>query len=351
MSLNLPKDTSTSVSIIIVTWNGKALLEECLPSVVASDYENLEIVLADNASTDDTVSWTQKHYPSVKIVQHPENWAFCKGNNRAIPHTSGDYILLLNNDVEVTPGWLKPLVAVLDANPKVAAVQPKLLQYIERNRFEYAGAAGGFIDAYGYPFTRGRVFFTLEDDEGQYNDASEIFWATGAAILIRRSALEEVGNLDESFFMHMEEIDLCWRFKRAGYSIHVVPESVVYHIGGASLPQGNARKTYYNFRNNLLMLYKNLPPKSWRRVFAARVMLDGLAMIRSLLTGQFKEFTAIFRAYKDAHHMSKAYASERPTHLDSHAQLPYRGSIVVDYFLRGKKRFRDLRQHRFLSRS
>ncbi|MEM8488862.1 MAG: glycosyltransferase family 2 protein [Bacteroidota bacterium] len=334
--------TAPLVSIVIVTWNGLSLLKQCLPSVVASGFHSFEIVLADNASTDDSAAWVQATYPDVKIVQHPENWAFCKGNNEAIPHTSGKYIVLLNNDVEVTPGWLDPLVEVMENDKQVAAVQPKLLQYTARNTFEYAGGAGGHMDKYGYPFTRGRLFFSMEGDTGQYDNACDIFWATGAAVMFRKSALDEVGLLDETFFMHMEEIDLCWRLKRAGYRIKVAPASMVYHIGGASLPQGNSKKTYLNFRNNLIMLYKNLPPAIWRKRFIVRAMLDALAMARALLTGQFSEFGAIFRAYLDAHSMSRKHITERPASIDTRALPSYNRSIVLDYFLRGKKRFQDL---------
>lgn len=336
------QSTAPLVSIVIVTWNGLSLLQQCLPSVVASGFPNFEIVLADNASTDASVAWVQSTYPDVKIVQHPENWAFCKGNNEAIPHTSGKYIVLLNNDVEVTPGWLDPLVQVMESEARIGAVQPKLLQYTARDTFEYAGGAGGHMDKYGYPFTRGRLFFSMEADTQQYDDTCDIFWATGAAVMFRKSALDEVGLLDESFFMHMEEIDLCWRLKRAGYRIKVAPASTVYHIGGASLPQGNSRKTYLNFRNNLVMLYKNLPPAIWRKRFAVRVMLDGLAMARALVTGQFGEFGAIFRAYLHAHTMSRKQVTERPTSIDTRALPSYNRSIVLDYFLRGKKRFQDL---------
>lgn len=338
----MPKKNPTAVSIIIVSWNALDLLKQCLPSVAATRYPNLEIILADNASTDDSVAWVREHCPQVKIVQHPENWAFCRGNNEAIPHATGDYIVLLNNDVEVPSDWLHPLVDLLDRTPDAAAVQPKLLQYTDRTQFEYAGASGGFLDKYGYPFTRGRLFFTLEADHGQYDDAREIFWATGAAMMIRKSVLDEVGLLDENFFMHMEEIDLCWRMKRAGYSIHVAPQSQVYHIGGASLPQGNPRKTYLNFRNSLLMLYKNLPPAHWRRTFIIRALLDGLALTRALLTGQFKEFGAIFRAYMDAHVMSKHYAAQRPNSLPPNALPSYPKSLVLAYFLKGKKKFEEL---------
>ena len=330
------------VSIIIVSWNAVHLLKQCLPSVIASSYPQLEIILADNASTDDSVAWVQNTYPDVNIVTHPENWGFCRGNNAAIPHARGKYILLLNNDVEVEKGWLEPLVSVLESNDDVAAVQPKMLQYDQRDQFEYAGASGGFLDRLGYPFTRGRLFFTLEPDEGQYDDARDIFWATGAAVLFRKSALDEVGLLDEAFFMHMEEIDLCWRLQRQGYRIRVEPGSIVYHIGGASLPQGNPRKTYFNFRNSLVMVYKNVTPQTWRKVFIQRALVDGIAMIRALITGQFREFSAILRAYKDAHVMSKAYRNVRPQETDQKGAILYPRSIVFDYFFRGKKRFQDL---------
>lgn len=330
------------VSIIIVSWNALPLLQQCLPSVVATTYGNLEIILADNASTDGSVDWISSHFPEVKIVRHPENWAFCRGNNEAIPHATGDYIVLLNNDVEVSKNWLQPLVRVLETHPDVAAVQPKLLQYGNRNVFEYAGAAGGFVDRFGYPFARGRIFFTLETDEGQYDDARDVFWATGAAVVLRRSALEKAGLLDERFYMHMEEIDLCWRLQRLGYRIRVEPASVVYHIGGASLPQGNPRKTYFNFRNNLLMLYKNLPPEKWLKVLTARTFIDSVAAIRAVAGGNLKEAAAIVKAYRDAHRMSKLYRHTRPGPDEKPVLPPYRGTIVYDYFVRKRRRFRDL---------
>lgn len=341
-SASLPR-----VSIVIVSWNGLALLQQCLPSVVATDYPDLEIILADNASDDGSADWVAGAYPAVKIVRHPANWLFSKGNNAALPHATGSYIVLLNNDVETPPGWLRPLVAAMEAAPDVAAVQPKLLQYDARNTFEYAGGAGGFLDRYGYPFTRGRLFFTLEADTGQYDEPLDVDWATGAALMLRRSALDEVGLLDEQFEMHMEEIDLCWRLWRHGYRVRVVPASHVYHIGGGSLQQGNPRKAYYNFRNSLLMLYKNLPPARWRRVFPARIVLDGVAMLRALLSGRPHEAAAILRAYRDAHHLRRAYTQDRPTTLPPEAPPSYHGSIVVDYFLRGRRTFAALPTKRF----
>lgn len=330
------------VSIIIVTWNALHLLRKCLPSVAATAYEDLEIIVADNASSDGSAEWIEATFPDITIVRHPENWMFCRGNNAAIPEATGKYVVLLNNDVEVPPHWLDPLVDALERNDDLGAVQPKLLQYDDRSQFEYAGAGGGFLDRYGYPFTRGRIFFEVEEDAGQYDDPADIFWATGAALMLRRSALDEVGLLDERFTMHMEEIDLCWRFQRAGYRIRVVPTSEVYHIGGGSLPQGNTRKVYFNFRNSLLLLYKHLPVGEWRRVFAVRCVLDAVAAARALAAGRPVEAAAIMRAYTDAHRMKTDYDDIRPTDLEATVLPTYRRSIVVDYFLRGRKHFSDL---------
>lgn len=334
------------VSVIIVTWNALPLIQQCLPSVVATDYPDLEIIIADNASTDGTSDWVRSHFDDVRIVRHPENWAFCKGNNEAVPHATGDIIVFLNNDVEVPPAWLWPIVRAFEQDANVAVVQPKLLQYTDRSRFEYAGAAGGFIDRLGYPFTRGRVFFAMEPDEGQYDDARDVFWASGAAMAVRKSALDEVGGFDEHFVMHMEEIDLCWRMQSHGYRVRSEPGSVVYHIGGASLPKNDARKTYYNFRNNLLMLYKNMSPGQWRRLLPQRAVFDGLAVVRALLMGKFSEVRAIVRALADGHRMRRLYDDVRPA---TQRIVPtYRGSIVLDYYLRRRKAFSQLPAHKFV---
>jgi hypothetical protein len=334
--------TAPPVSIIIVSWNAKSVVQKCLPSVVATDYPNLEIIFADNASTDGTAAWIAREYPEVKIVRHPDNWLFCRGNNAALPHATGRFVVLLNNDVEVPPDWLDPLVEAAVQSPDVAAVQPKMLQFDDRTRFEYAGAAGGFLDRAGYPFTRGRLFDTMEVDRGQYDDARDVFWATGAALLLRRSALDEVGLLDERFEMHMEEIDLCWRLQRHGYRVRVEPASTVYHIGGASLPQSSPRKTYYNFRNSLLMLYKNLPPAAWRRTIALRMACDTAALGRTLAQGALQEAGAILRAYRDAFRMRRHYRDMRPGPAAATVLPPYRGVAPVDYFVRGRRTFEEL---------
>lgn len=333
------------VSIVIVSWNARPLLQTCLPSVLATDYPDFEVIFADNASTDGSAAWIAREHPTVKIVRHPENWLFCRGNNAALPHATGDLVLFLNNDVEVPPGWLRPLVAVMTQHEDVGAVQPKLLQHDDRDRFEYAGAAGGFLDRLGYPFTRGRLFDTMERDRGQYDDARNVFWATGAALLLRRSALDEVGLFDERFEMHMEEIDLCWRLQRHGYRVRVEPDSEVYHIGGASLPKGSARKTYYNFRNSLLLLYKNLPPTTWRRTLPLRMACDAAAVGRALVAGHEGEAAAIGRAYRDALRMQGHY--RQPAEAGPSVLPSYRGVLPFDYFLRGRTTFADLPPTRF----
>lgn len=337
------------VSIIIVTWNAKHLLQRCLPSVVATDYDNLEIVIADNHSTDGSAQWVESTYGDrVRVVRHPENWAFCRGNNAAVPHTNGKYIVLLNNDVEVPPDWLDPLVELMERDLTVAAAQPKLLQYDDRKRFEYAGGAGGFIDRYGYPFTRGRLFDTMEEDNGQYDDCRDIFWASGAALVLRRDAFEEVGMLDETFVLHMEEIDLCWRLARHGYRVKVVPDSEVYHIGGSSLPKEDPEKTYYNFRNSLLMLYKNLPPAEWRHTLPGRLLLDGTAACYMIGQGNWQQAAAVLRAYRDALQLFDTYTEEHASAAEEELVLPpYRGTIVFDYFLRGRRTFQELPADRF----
>jgi len=326
------------VSIIIVSWNALDLLKQCLPSVVATNFDGFEIILADNASTDGSAEWVAQHLPTVRIVRHPENWGFARGNNEAVPHAHGDLIILLNNDVEVPADWLTPIVDRFDGAPSLGAAQPKLHQFDARGTFEYSGAAGGFLDRWGYPFARGRMFDTLEDDAGQYDAEREIFWASGTCLAVRKDVWDTSGGLEEAFFMHMEEIDLCWRIRRAGWRIECVTESEVYHIGGGSLPAGNPRKTYLNFRNNLLMLYRNLPTSQWLLILLIRPLLDGVAALRALLTGQPKEAWAIVRAYASAHQMRSLVKDSRLPYVP----LPYRRTVVTDYFLKGKKRFSDL---------
>ncbi|NND71268.1 MAG: glycosyltransferase family 2 protein [Rhodothermales bacterium] len=335
------------VSIIIVTWNGLELLKRCLPSVVATDYPNLEIIISDNNSSDGSSEWVTESFPDIKVLRHPQNYAFCRGNNEGIKVATGDIVVLLNNDVEVPPDWLNPIVESFEADLSIGAIQPKLLQMENRDHFEYSGGAGGHLDRFGYPFTRGRVFFTMEMDNGQYDETQDIFWASGAALALRRTAIDTVGLLDENFVLHMEEIDLCWRLQRAGYRIQCNTASVVYHIGGASLPPSDPQKAYYNFRNSLMLLYKNLPTAAWPQVFVARLLLDSLACVRALVVFRPREAWAIIRAYADGHRMKSLYQDERPRDGDQEVLPDYRRSIVIDYFLRRRRLFSDLPSEAF----
>ena len=335
------------ISVIIVSWNALETIQRCLPSVANTDHDSFEIVFVDNASQDESVSWVKEHFPAIRIVNHPENWAFCKGNNRAVPFARGEVLVFLNNDVEVPTNWLSPIIDCFQNDQTVAAAQPKLHQFVDRDQFEYAGAAGGFLDKNGYPFTRGRIFETLEKDSGQYDDDVELFWASGTCLVIRKNLFLDTGGFEESFFMHMEEIDLCWRLKRAGHRIVLIPKSIVFHMGGASLSSQSSQKHYLNFRNNLLMLYRNLPPSEWRVVLARRIVLDSLAILRALLAGQFKAGFAIIRAYVSAFRMKATHENIRPLKSQPVAPLPYRGSIIWDYFIAGRKRFSDLDQGLF----
>ena len=328
------------VAIIILNWNGEKLLREFLPSVVKNTNADLgRVVVVDNHSTDGSWRCLEQEFPDVERVLFEDNFGFAGGYNRAIEMIEAEYVVLLNSDVEVAPGWLEPLVAVLDRDEKVAAVQPKILAYRDKNKFEYAGAAGGYIDYLGFPFCRGRVMDTTEQDYGQYDDEVDVFWATGASLCIRRDVYRVAGGLDEAFFAHMEEIDLCWRLKNGGYTLKVVPSSVVYHLGGGSLPMNHPRKLFLNYRNNLLMLHKNLCAKQRKKIFFARVLLDTMAGGLFLLKGQWSNTRSVIRAYKAFREMRKVYpVPERSVSLSG----IYPRSIVLDYFLRGKKKFSDL---------
>ena len=328
------------VAVIILNWNGEKLLREFLPSVVKNTNTDLgRVVVVDNHSTDGSWICLEQEFPDVERVLFEDNFGFAGGYNRAIEMIEAEYVVLLNSDVEVAPGWLEPLVAVLDRDERVAAVQPKILAYRDKKKFEYAGAAGGYIDYLGFPFCRGRVMDTTEQDYGQYDDEVDVFWATGASLCIRRDVYRVAGGLDEAFFAHMEEIDLCWRLKNGGYTLKVVPSSVVYHLGGGSLPMNHPRKLFLNYRNNLLMLHKNLCAKQRKKIFFARVLLDTMAGGLFLLKGQWSNTRSVIRAYKAFREMRKAYPV--PESSISLSGI-YPRSIVLDYFLRGKKKFSDL---------
>lgn len=329
-------------AVVILNWNGRKYLEQFLPPLVEYSRDEAEIIVADNASSDDSILFLETNFPSIRIIRNPANEGFARGYNLALQQVEADYYILLNSDIEVTPDWIRPVIEMMEKDTAIAACQPKIRSYSDRTRFEYAGAAGGFIDKYGYPFCRGRMFQSLEEDLGQYDDPVEIFWATGACMFVRADRFHAAGGLDEDFFAHMEEIDLCWRLKNLGYKIMYCPLSVVYHIGGGTLPKISWRKTYYNFRNNFLLLYKNLPDNLVGEVFLKRLLLDGIAAMKFLFTAGFKDFWAIYRAHTSFYStLGKTRAKRK---LLKHAPLHkvYRKNIVFEYFLRNKKKFSDL---------
>ncbi|HRY34078.1 MAG TPA: glycosyltransferase family 2 protein [Bacteroidales bacterium] len=334
------------VAVVILNWNGRKFLERFLPSVIAHSGQ-ARMIIADNASTDDSVSYLEQHFPDIEIIRNDDNGGFSKGYNDALCQVDAEYYVLLNSDIEVTPGWIEPLVEMMDHDPGIAACQPKILSFHEPEMFEYAGAAGGFIDHWGYPFCRGRIFLTLEKDEQQYDQPSEIFWATGACLFVRASLYHQLGGLDNDFFAHMEEIDFCWRLKNEGYRIMYCPGSKVYHVGGGTLPKISWRKTYLNFRNNLILLYKNLPAGSILPVFLVRHLLDFLAGLKFLSDGDTKDFLAVIRAYFSFYRMFGKIRRKRSSLTHHRVSLIYRKSIVLDYYLRKKRHFSMLDPDKF----
>ncbi len=336
--------TVSHVAIVILNWNGRGFLEKFLPSVLQTTYQNYELIVADNASSDDSIQFLEKNYPSVRIIRLKENFGFAKGYNEALKQVNADYYMLLNSDVEVEPGWLQPMVQLLDDNKDIAACQPKLLSFANKKMFEYAGAAGGWIDHYGYPFSKGRVFETCEEDHGQYDQEEKIFWATGAALFIRPQMFHEMKGFDEYFFAHMEEIDLCWRIQLAGYLIYSCPSSVAYHVGGGTLPQGNPRKTFLNFRNNHIMLYKNLDWWSKIRVIPYRFCLDGVSGWKGLIGGNPAYLLAIIKAHF-AFLGWLLFHQRKSVFPASRTGKPYgvlNGNVVWLYFVKKKARFSEI---------
>ena len=335
------------VAIVILNWNGKEMLKQFLPSVVACSKEEATVYVADNASTDGSMAMLESDFPEVKRIQLSHNWGFAEGYNRAFKEIDADFYLLLNSDVEVTPHWLTPLIAYLEQHAEVAACQPKLLAYHDKGAFEYAGASGGYIDRYGYPFCRGRIFDTIERDEGQYDETAEILWATGAALMIRAKDYWDAGGMDERFFAHNEEIDLCWRLRIRGRKIVCVPESRVYHVGGGTLPKANPMKTFLNFRNNLTMLYKCLPEKDLKPVMRWRWVLDYLAAWEMLiLKGNVGDFKAVYRARRAFKRWRKDFAADRQAIQASAVtkKIPERRdcALLWQYYVKGRKTFRQI---------
>lgn len=332
------------VKIVILNWNGAAHLRRFLPSVVRTAPPGVEIIVADNGSTDGSTALVEREFPSVTLLRLPENYGFAGGYNRALERLGGDYWVLLNSDVEPAEGWLEPLIAELDAQPDVAVVGPKLLSCAERDRFEYAGAAGGFIDWFGFPFCRGRILRTLEKDRGQYDDTRDVFWVSGAAFCCRAEVFRRMGGFDAGFFAHMEEIDLCWRMQLAGYRVRIEPRSRVYHLGGGSLAQGSPSKVFYNHRNNLAMLYKCASPVQRSVVAVVRPVLDSCAALSYLMQGRPDYVRAVGRAWRDFLRAHKALAAKRRAVRGAVKGKPrgiYCGSIVLRYLL-GRRRFGKL---------
>jgi GT2 family glycosyltransferase len=330
-----------SFSIIIVSWNALEHLKTFLPSVCDTSYPKFEIILADNASSDDSAAWVRTHFPQVRVVSLDKNYGYCGGNNRAAGQARYDNLVFLNNDVEVSSDWLIPVARMLSDQPNVAVIQPKLRSYVQKSHFEYAGAAGGFLDAYGYPFCRGRLFDTVEEDLGQYDTATPIFWASGAAMVIRRRIFEECGGFEERFEFHMEEIDLCWRVQHMGKQVWYCPQSVVYHLGGGSLPTNSARKVFYNFRNNLWMIRRNLNGLALWKVLLVRAILDDLAVFRFVIAGEFK----LGISANTASFLGNLSRIQKPVRTSENALYKpelYQKSIVYQYFIRKVKRYSDL---------
>jgi GT2 family glycosyltransferase len=334
---------SPSVAIVILNWNGRHFLQQFLPSVLSTTYDNYKVIIVDNNSSDDSLDFLKSNYPQLEIIALQKNLGFAGGYNEALKTVKADYYTLLNSDVEVTPGWLNPMISLLEEAPFNAACQPKILGFRNKRVFEYAGAAGGWLDAYGYPFARGRVFDICEEDTGQYDDTTEVFWASGAALLIKSRVFHEMNGFDEYFFAHQEEIDLCWRMQSGGYKIWCCPLSVVYHVGGGTLPRGNSKKTFLNFRNNQVMLAKNLPgSEKWKILF--RIMLDDISALKGLLSGDGGYFLAIKRAHLSFLHwlFFRRKDHHKPSHKKNSLRGLYHGNIAWQHFVKKKEKFSDI---------
>lgn len=340
----------TELSIVILNWNGKNYLEQFLPSVVANSGD-AEIIVADNSSTDDSVAFLRTNYPNIRIVLNESNGGFAKGYNDALRYVESKYYLLLNSDIEVSKDWLKPLLRKME-DEKIAGCQPKVLSFNRKNQFEHAGASGGYLDRNYFPFCRGRIFDKFEDDKGQYDSETEVFWATGAALLIRSEVFHKVNGFDEDFFAHMEEIDLCWRAKKMGYQFWVVPQSVVYHVGGGTLPYISPRKTYLNFRNSLYMIIKNHPGWLFPKLFY-RLSLDGIAGLRFLLKGEFNQLFAVLNShvamYKNLFSLLRKRREIKTIRTNPNKSGLYRGSILWARYFKGISHFSELNQRLFNS--
>lgn len=332
------------VAIVILNWNGQKLLEQFLPSVLNTSYPNCEIVVADNGSTDNSVKFIEQHYPSIHLVQLSNNLGYAGGYNQALQQVTADYYVLLNSDVEVSPNWIDPMVKLLESNKNIGACQPKLLSWKQKDHFEYAGAAGGWIDVLGYPFAKGRVLEYCEKDNNQYDKPEPIFWASGAALFIRATTFHTLHGFDSYFFAHQEEIDLCWRAQLAGHKIFSCPTSVVWHVGGSTLPAGNSQKTFLNYRNNHLMLLKNLPLSQLLWVIPVRFALDAVAAWKALLSGDPGYWLAVARAHFAIMTWLVSSKSNNlfPQRRRSALQGVFKGSLIWNYYFKGQKTFAEI---------
>jgi len=340
-----------TTAIVILNWNGEKYLQQFLPVLIENtNIKGVDIIVADNASTDASLQVLKKNFPTIRTIVLDKNYGFAGGYNKALEQVEADYFVLLNSDVEVTVNWLQPMLEYLNTHKEVAACQPKIRSYYQQTSFEHAGAAGGYIDRYGFPFCRGRMLGYAEEDKGQYDTITDIFWATGACLLIRSEVYRKVGGLDDDFFAHMEEIDLCWRMKSRGYRIVCVPESVVYHVGGGALGYESPYKTYLNFRNNLLMLYKNLPVELLDKTMKLRFIFDCVAALQLFISGKPKNASGVFKARRDFKKMLPDFVTKRKENmLNSTNDMTtsiFQKSIILEYYLKGKKTFSELMKAR-----
>lgn len=334
-------------AVVILNWNGREFLRKFLPAVIANSQGVADVIVADNASTDSSIEFLQNNFPEVRIITNRTNGGFARGYNEALAEVDADYFILLNSDIEVTPHWIEPVIQMMESDKTIAACQPKLRSFIERDKFEYAGAAGGFIDEYGYPFCRGRIFQQIETDHGQYDDAVEIFWATGACMFVRADIYRQFGGFDEDFFAHMEEIDFCWRLKNGGYKIMFCPDSVVFHVGGGTLPKKSSQKTYLNFRNNISLLYKNLPSNLLLPVFTVRFLLDGIAAFKFLIDGGFGDFYAVLRVHLYFYSHFRSIHRKRKQITQGNVHGIYMGNLVKEHYINKKTKFTQLDPENF----
>jgi len=330
------------VAVVILNWNGKDFLRKFLHSVVQFSKEDARVIVADNNSTDDSIAFLREHYPNVEIIVNKHNYGFAKGYNESLKHVDAEYFVLLNSDVEVTENWIKPIIDLMDNDKSIAACQPKLKDYNNKDYFEYAGGAGGFIDYLGYPLCRGRIFNHLEKDINQYNNETEIFWATGACMFVRSAYFNQVNGLDNHFFAHMEEIDLCWRLKNLGHKIMYSPHSTVYHVGGGTLNKINPRKTYLNFRNNLFLLHKNLEKSKRFKIIFLRLMLDGLAGIKLLLEGKPKHAWAVIKAHFSFYRKMKQNNRKRQEIVKPNLTGIIPKSVLLASFIKKQRTFQQI---------